>query len=113
MLGVALIRERFEALSPHLDERGYGGIAAVSWIAGIAAGTVGRGLNELAARRRGWSRPRPPFGRAAKRWFDGPEASRLNGLVEPEASRSDVAVALDLQESAPGGDRTRRPGAMR
>ena len=67
MLDVALIRERFEALSPHLDERGrrlfaateaaaagYGGIAAVSRITGIAASTIGRGLNEL-RRRRGWS----------------------------------------------------------
>jgi hypothetical protein len=54
MLDVALIRERFEALSPHLDERGrrlfaateaaaagYGGIAAVSRITGIAASTIG------------------------------------------------------------------------
>src|SRR5271169_5480349 len=62
MRDVALIRERFEALSPNLDERGrrlfaateaaaagYGGIAAVSRITGIAASTIGRGLNELAA----------------------------------------------------------------
>src|SRR5208337_1661048 len=56
MLYVALSRERFEALSPHLDERGrrlfaateaaaagYGGIAAVSRITSIAASTIGRG----------------------------------------------------------------------
>src|ERR1700751_5429199 len=62
MLDVALIRERFEALSPHLDERGrrlfaaseaaaagYGGIAAVSRITGIAASTIRRGLKDLAA----------------------------------------------------------------
>ena len=62
MLDVALIRERFEALSPHLDERGrrlfaaseaaaagYGGIAAVSRITGIAASAIGRGLKDLAA----------------------------------------------------------------
>ena len=55
------IRERFASLSPHLDERGrrlfaateansagYGGIAAVTRITGIAASTIGRGLGELA-----------------------------------------------------------------
>jgi hypothetical protein len=55
------ISERFASLSPHLDERGrrlfaatearsagYGGIALVSRITGIAASTIGRGLNELA-----------------------------------------------------------------
>jgi Rhodopirellula transposase DDE domain len=54
------IRERFAALLPHLDERGrrifaaaearaagYGGIAAVARATGIAASTIGRGLNEL------------------------------------------------------------------
>jgi hypothetical protein len=57
-----LIRERFEALSPHLDERGrrlfaateaaaagYGGIAAVPRITRIAASAIGRGLKDLAA----------------------------------------------------------------
>ncbi len=56
------ISERFASLSPHLDERGrrlfaateaksagYGGIATVSRITGIAASTIGRGLRELAA----------------------------------------------------------------
>jgi hypothetical protein len=55
------VRERFGLLSPHLDERGrrlfaateansagYGGIAAVSRITGIAPSTIGRGRNELA-----------------------------------------------------------------
>jgi len=55
------ISERFASLSPFLDERGrrlfaatearsagYGGIALVSRIIGIAASTIGRGLNELA-----------------------------------------------------------------
>jgi len=62
MIDEALIRERFDALSPHLDERrrrllaaatvkeiGRGGIAAVSRITGIAASTIGRGLKELSA----------------------------------------------------------------
>jgi hypothetical protein len=55
------IRERFTALSPHLDERGrrvfaaveakaagYGGIAAVWRGTGIAPSTINRGLKELA-----------------------------------------------------------------
>ena len=61
MVDPAAIRARYEALSPHLDERGrrvfaagearaagYGGIAAVSRATGIAASTIGRGLDELA-----------------------------------------------------------------
>ena len=62
MIDDALIREHYEALAPHLDERrrrlfaatearhaGYGGIAAISRITGIAVSTIGRGLKELAA----------------------------------------------------------------
>ena len=54
------IRDRYVAVSPHLDERGrrsfaagearaagYGGIAAVSRATSIAASTIGRGLREL------------------------------------------------------------------
>jgi Rhodopirellula transposase DDE domain len=54
------MRERFASSSPHLDERGrrlfaateassagYGGIAAVSRITGIAPSTIGRGLSDL------------------------------------------------------------------
>ena len=61
MVDPAAIRARYEAVSPHLDERGrrvfaasearaagYGGIAAVSRVTGIAASTIGRGLDELA-----------------------------------------------------------------
>jgi hypothetical protein len=61
MIELDPIRERFAALSPHLNERerrllaasearaiGYGGIAVVSRATGIAASTIGRGLNELA-----------------------------------------------------------------
>jgi hypothetical protein len=60
MVDAIAIRDRFGALSPHLDERGrrsfaagearaagYGGIAAVSRATGIAASTIGRGLREL------------------------------------------------------------------
>ncbi len=62
MIDVTATRERFLALSAHLDERakrifaateartaGYGGIAAVSRATGIATSTIGRGLAELSA----------------------------------------------------------------
>jgi hypothetical protein len=61
MIDPAPIRDRFTALSPHLNERdrrlfaateaaaaGYGGIAAVSAATGIAVSTIGRGLQDLA-----------------------------------------------------------------
>jgi Rhodopirellula transposase DDE domain len=61
MIDPAPIRDRFTALSPHLNERerrlfaateaaaaGYGGIAAVSAATGIAVTTIGRGLRDLA-----------------------------------------------------------------
>jgi transposase len=61
MIDVAAIRDRYAAVSLHLDERGrrsfaaaearsagYGGIAAVARATGIAASTIGRGLKELA-----------------------------------------------------------------
>jgi Rhodopirellula transposase DDE domain len=61
MIDPAPIRDRFAAVSPHLNERerrllaateastaGYGGIAAVSQATGIAASTIGRGLKDLA-----------------------------------------------------------------
>ena len=60
MVDPAPIRSRYEALLPHLDERGrrvfaaseartagYGGIAAVSRATGMAVSTIGRGLAEL------------------------------------------------------------------
>jgi hypothetical protein len=61
MIDPAPIRDRFTALSPHLNERerrlfaateaaaaGYGGIVAVSAATGIAVSTIGRGLKDLA-----------------------------------------------------------------
>jgi hypothetical protein len=60
MIDEEKIRQRFVAMSPHLDERGrrqfaavearlagYGGIAAVARVTGIAPSTIGRGLAEL------------------------------------------------------------------
>jgi len=62
MIDPDVIRARFASLSPHLDERarrlfaagearaaGYGGVAAVSRATGIAASTIGRGLQDLAS----------------------------------------------------------------
>jgi hypothetical protein len=56
------IRDRYNALSPHLDEKGLrifaagearvagrGGIAAVADVTGIARSTIGRGIKELAS----------------------------------------------------------------
>jgi Rhodopirellula transposase DDE domain len=60
VIDVCAIRQRFEAVSPFLDERGrrliaaaeavsagYGGIAAVATATGVAPSTIGRGLEEL------------------------------------------------------------------
>ena len=62
MIDRAAIRARYDAVSPHLDEKGLrlfaagearaagrGGIAAVSLVTGIARSTIGRGLKELTA----------------------------------------------------------------
>jgi hypothetical protein len=62
MTDLEAIRQRYEALRPSLDERGrrlfaaaeakaagYGGIAAVSRVTGIAASTIGRGVRDLGA----------------------------------------------------------------
>jgi hypothetical protein len=60
MIDTTLIRQRFEAVAPFLDERGrrlvaaseavaagYGGIAAVAAATGIAPSTIGRGIVEI------------------------------------------------------------------
>jgi Rhodopirellula transposase DDE domain len=100
MIDEALIRRRFEALSPHLDERGrrlfaateaaaagHGGIATVSRITGMAASTIGRGLKELAAQtalEAGRVR-RPGGGRRPLVATDSRLLDDLNALVEPDA----------------------------
>src|SRR5258708_7988418 len=105
MIDHALIRQRFQALSSHLDERerrlfaateaaaaGRGGIAAVSRITGIAASTIGRGLKDLAAQ------PRLEAGRV-RRPGGGPKPlgptdpkplAHLNTLIQP--SRRPVPI---------------------
>jgi Rhodopirellula transposase DDE domain len=100
MIDVTAIRQRYLALSRHLDERarrifaatealtaGYGGIAAVSRATGIAASTIGRGLAELSA-----TEPlapgrvrRPGGGGKTLVEKDATLLADLMGLVEPDA----------------------------
>jgi hypothetical protein len=108
MIDSHAIRERFTSLSPHLDERGrrlfaateansagYGGIAAVTRITGIAASTIGRGLGELAQNvglEAGRLR-RPGGGRKPLVAKDPGLLPALLALVEPTA-RGDPMSAL-------------------
>ena len=98
MIDVTGIRDRYAAVSPHLDERGrrlfaageacsagYGGIAAVVQATGIAASTIGRGLKELA---RGSDLPmarvrRPGGGRKRLTATSTTLLADLMGLVSP------------------------------
>ena len=100
MIDITSIRERYTALSQHLDERGrrvfaateaktagYGGIAALSRATGIAASTIGRGLKELvAAEVLDPGRVRRPGGGGKKRVTqDTTLLGDLLALVEPDA----------------------------
>jgi hypothetical protein len=100
MIDVTAIRQRYLALSPHLDERarrifaateahtaGYGGIAAVSRATGIAASTIGRGLAELAvAAPLVPERVRRPGGGGKKLVEKDPTLlADLMAMVEPDA----------------------------
>jgi transposase len=100
VIDVSAIRQRFETVSPFLDERGrrlvaateaisagYGGIAAVAAATGVAPSTIGRGLKELsvgedllAGRVRRLGGGRKPT--VAK---DATLVSDLEALVEPTA----------------------------
>ena len=100
MIDEEKLRQRFVAMSPHLDERGrrqfaavearlagYGGIAAVARATGIAPSTIGRGLAELddpaplsADRMR-----RPGGGRHTLVANDPQLLADLDGLVAPGA----------------------------
>ena len=108
MIDLDAIRECFTSLSPHLDERGrrlfaateansagYGGIAAVTRITGIAASTIGRGVGELAQNvglEAGRLR-RPGGGRKPLVANDPGLLPALLALVEPTA-RGDPMSAL-------------------
>jgi len=100
MTDASFVRERFLALSSHLDERarrifaateartaGYGGIAAVSRATGIAASTIGRGLAELSATDKlAPDRVRRPGGGGKTLVAKDPTlVSDLLAMVEPDA----------------------------
>ena len=94
------LETRHSAISRQLDERqrrlfvaaearaaGYGGIAAVSRVTGVAASTIGRGLKELEAPS---ATPldrvrRPGGGRKSLRETNPGLLDDLNALVEPDA----------------------------
>ena len=94
MIDDAAIEERYAAVKPVLDERGrrrfaaaeamtagWGGIAAVSRITGIARSTIGRGLAEL----RGTALPEAAPGRV-----------RRKGAGRPALADSDPTLLADL-----------------
>jgi hypothetical protein len=109
VLDVAAIRMRYEAVAGYLDERGLrlfaasearaagrGGIAAVSWITGLARSTIGRGLKDLDQDAAEW-----PYGRI-RRSGGGRKAAtvRQPGLHQAllhlvaSATRGDPQAAL-------------------
>ena len=98
MIDVEAIRQRFSAVAPFLNERGrrvvaaaeaaaagYGGIAAVSAATGIAASTIGRGLQELLKPAELDRVRRPGGGRKTAVAKDATLLSDLGALVEPTA----------------------------
>jgi hypothetical protein len=104
MAGSAVgIRQRYEELSPVLDERGrrrlaaaeartygYGGVSVVSQLTGMARSTIGRGLEEIERNKQvetGRVR-RPGAGRKTKRAQDSTLLSDIERLVE-SATRGD------------------------
>lgn len=109
MIDTTGIRRRYEAVAPHLDERGLrlfaasearaagrGGIAAVSQATGIARSTIGRGLRDLDSAASAW-----PSGRV-RRSGGGRKAAVVEqpGLLETvtelisSAIRGDPEAAL-------------------
>ena len=93
MIDTALIRQRFEAVAPFLDERGrrlvaaseamsagYGGIAAVAAATGVAPSTIGRGIDELSL---------------GQDWLSG-RVRRAGGGRKPTIEK-DVTLLADLE----------------
>jgi hypothetical protein len=103
VIDTALIRQRFEAVAPFLDERGrrlvaaseavsagYGGIATVAVATGIAPSTIGRGIDELSI---------------GQDWLGG-RVRRAGGGRKPTVEK-DVTLLADLEalvESTSRGD---------
>src|SRR6202166_290566 len=99
MIDESAIRQRFEAVSPVLDERarrrfaaaeaaaaGRGGVTAVTRATGIARSTIGRGLAELRADETPDAKRvrRPGGGRKPLSETDASLLNDLRALVEPE-----------------------------
>jgi len=106
MIDVDAIGQRFSAVSPFLDERGrrllaaaearaagYGGIAAVSAVTGVAASTIGRGLRDLLETEISPQVRRAGGGRKANITKDTTLLSDLGALVEPSV-RGDPQSSL-------------------
>lgn len=106
MIDVDAIRQRFSAVSPFLDERGrrlvaaaearaagYGGIAAVAAVTGVAASTIGRGLRDLCETQAPRQVRRAGGGRKANVAKDTTLLSDLGALVEPSV-RGDPQSSL-------------------
>jgi hypothetical protein len=93
MIDETVIRSRFEALRPRLDERGrrlfcaaearsagYGGVSVVARATGIARSTINRGLKDLQARDL------------------APSRVRRSGGGRPALLRSDPTLLEDLRD---------------
>ncbi len=108
MIDTDAIKARFEALSPHLNERarrlfaaseahavGRGGVTAVAEVTGVARSTIGRGLAELRSEGGASSRRirRPGGGRKPKVETEPGLLEALTELVQ-SAIRGDPEAAL-------------------
>ena len=106
MIDTAAIRQRYEAVAPHLDERGLrlfaasearaagrGGIAAVCRTTGLARSTIGRGLRDLDSAASAW-----PSGRV-RRSGGGRKAAVVEqpGLLEALTELISSAIRGDPQ----------------
>jgi Rhodopirellula transposase DDE domain len=106
VIDTSAIRRRYEAVAPHLDERGLrlfaasearaagrGGIAAVSQTTGIARSTIGRGLRDLDSAASAW-----PSGRV-RRSGGGRKAAVVEqpGLLEALTELISSAIRGDPQ----------------
>jgi len=106
VIDTSAIRRRYEAVAPHLDERGLrlfaasearaagrGGIVAVSQTTGIARSTIGRGLRDLDSAASAW-----PSGRV-RRSGGGRKAAVVEqpGLLEALTELISSAIRGDPQ----------------
>ncbi len=114
MIDTTTIRQRFDAVSPFLDERarrlvaasealaaGWGGVSAVSSATGVARSTIDRGLKELsgaAAVPKGRVR-RPGGGRSATAEKQPQLLDELKQLVEPVTRGDPERVLLWTSKS--------------